>query len=605
MAGVPDVILEDGSDQHWSTGELPRLQSQGSLRLRSGLASQASLKGFEAAALLRQGSMKVNVALGATDKLDSMEATARRSAIRARLEDLDANHDGIVDKEDLVSFIDQTISTEQRLRTVTWVATAAVVALVVFAGATFGLTYAVVDMAKDAQPALGAWADRSSMEPLRTAHGGFMELNFTRSPIPQRAVVPGAKAAEDPADIDFAAAAARGLRAAESAGGEAHELLQGVDFDDRAAVRALLQSGGPPLGTVARANAETACRWLTEGNINIPLKVVDAFGAHYPAGGATVAEAKGCRDLARAPRSKAAIAGTLVYHKITYVITCKKGASRCSIRYAKHSGPTAGMPKKNGRRLQADETGAVNGECPPVEVGGALQPVDRLSDGSCPNCFPAGATATLRDGSARALSALAVGDQVQVVEDDGSLSWSTVYLFPHFEATGAHTFLRVSTAANASITLSADHYLYTAPAAGADFAERTAVPAAEVRPGALLWRRTERGRLALELVTGVQPVSAEGLVNPFTLRGNIIVDGVAASVYNTAMGGEARMHAFTGMGRALWRRAPALLRWAHATRAAQPLSLAIGRFFAKNLQPAMPGNPALHWAAVRLSSFSA
>jgi len=162
----------------------------------------------------------VNVALGATDKLDSMEGTARRSAIRARLEDLDANHDGIVDKEDLVSissidsdaplqhyractgsdrasacwlvarnvwracilypttsvpavvsigvlhslcritrraqvsFIDQTISTEQRLRTVTWVATAAVVALVVFAGATFGLTYAVVDMAKDAQPAV-------------------------------------------------------------------------------------------------------------------------------------------------------------------------------------------------------------------------------------------------------------------------------------------------------------------------------------------------------------------------------------------------------------------------------------------------------------------
>lgn len=49
-----------------------------------------------------------------------------------------------------------------------------------------------------------------------------------------------------------------------------------------------------------------------------------------------------------------------------------------------------------------------------MEVGGALQPVDRLSDGSCPNCFPAGAAATLHDGSTRALSALAVGDQVQV-----------------------------------------------------------------------------------------------------------------------------------------------------------------------------------------------
>lgn len=33
-----------------------------------------------------------------------------------------------------------------------------------------------------------------------------------------------------------------------------------------------------------------------------------------------VAEAKGCRDLRKAPRSKAAISGTLVYHKITYVV---------------------------------------------------------------------------------------------------------------------------------------------------------------------------------------------------------------------------------------------------------------------------------------------
>jgi len=52
--------------------------------------------------------------------------------------------------------------------------------------------------------------------------------------------------------------------------------------------------------------------------------------------------------------------------------------------------------------------------CPPVEIGGALQPVDRLSDGSCPNCFPAGATATLRDGSTKVLSGLVVGDEVQV-----------------------------------------------------------------------------------------------------------------------------------------------------------------------------------------------
>jgi hypothetical protein len=59
-----------------------------------------------------------------------------------------------------------------------------------------------------------------------------------------------------------------------------------------------------------------------------------------------------------------------------------------------------------------------------------------------------------------------------------------------------------------------------------------------------------------------------------------VVDGVAASVYNTALGGEAQMHAFMVLGRALWRRAPWLLHAVHHARLAQPLSLAIGRLVA-------------------------
>ena len=50
-----------------------------------------------------------------------------------------------------------------------------------------------------------------------------------------------------------------------------------------------------------------------------------------------------------------------------------------------------------------------------MEIAGALQPVPKLSDGTCPNCFPAGALATLSDGTSRPLSQLAVGDRVQVM----------------------------------------------------------------------------------------------------------------------------------------------------------------------------------------------
>jgi hypothetical protein len=69
------------------------------------------------------------------------------------------------------------------------------------------------------------------------------------------------------------------------------------------------------------------------------------------------------------------------------------------------------------------------------------------------------------------------------------------------------------------ITLSADHYLLVARHKGAAFSQRSAVPAADVTPGMLLWRRTESGSMAVEAVTSVRPVSASGLVNPFTLRG--------------------------------------------------------------------------------------
>lgn len=71
-------------------------------------------------------------------------------------------------------------------------------------------------------------------------------------------------------------------------------------------------------------------------------------------------------------------------------------------------------------------------ECPPVEVAGALQPVPKLSDGTCPNCFPATATATLPDGSSRPLSQLAVGDRVQVPELQSFPVSCQLFLFHSF-----------------------------------------------------------------------------------------------------------------------------------------------------------------------------
>lgn len=564
------AVHDADEEMQWGSPEgLPRmnpLQSQGSLRLRS----QASLKGYEASALLRSPSFKVN---NPTASVDPVQTNGLRKAIRSRLQDLDANSDGVIETEELVTFIEDVISTENRLKHLKWIAYGLLAFTAIFMAATFGLTYMVADMHKDSSAVAGAWVDRSSGMVLRTAQGGYLELDFTRAP----SSIPGA-VSDDP----------------ESAHSTAHNAAA-----ERAVVpgRTLLQASGPPAGTISRVDAESGCRWLTEGNININLKVIDAYGSKYPGGGATVAEAKGCRDLANAPKSKAAISGTIVYHKTVYTISCKAGAARCSIRYKDPPGDSG-----KGRRLSAASAGG--GGCVPVEVGGVMLPVERGSDGECPACFPAAATALRRDGRRVPVGELAVGDSVQVVEEDGSLGWSQVYLFPHFIQQGGFSFVRLTTAAGSLITLSADHYAYVSPSAEAPFSQRRAVAAGDVARGDLLWAASGGGgAMTVQPVADVTSVVAQGLVNPFTMRGNIVVDGVAASVYNTAMGGEGRMHAFTAAGRALWRRAPSLLRAAHSLHAAQPISLAIGRFFAKNLKPSAAGSsPATHWLAARLAA---
>ena len=122
----------------------------------------------------------------------------------------------------------------------------------------------------------------------------FLQRCPRRTPIPQRAHIPGAADADATAaagldavtDAATAAATGRRLQAAgELADGWAGSFadLAGVDFDSPAAVRALLQSGGPPLGTVARANAETACRWLTEGaRLGCFRTILSALTSHGP-----------------------------------------------------------------------------------------------------------------------------------------------------------------------------------------------------------------------------------------------------------------------------------------------------------------------------------
>jgi hypothetical protein len=195
-------------------------------------------------------------------------------------------------------------------------------------------------------------------------------------------------------------------------------------------------------------------------------------------------------------------------------------------------------------------------------------------------CFPADSLVTLASGERRRLRDLAVGDApLAVAAGSGALVHSAVYVFPHFVTTGLFPFKRLSTAAGANITATPDHYMLVGRGAGA-WTRRAAVPARDVRVGDVLWVAAGAGARAALLpspVVGVADVMEEGIVNPLTLAGTIVVDGVAASVYNDMLGSNVRMHAFCVWGRALWRAAPSALKALHRAGWAPALAMGAGR----------------------------
>jgi hypothetical protein len=129
---------------------------------------------------------------------------------------------------------------------------------------------------------------------------------------------------------------------------------------------------------------------------------------------------------------------------------------------------------------------------------------------------------------------LTVGDALLAVDAAGALVYSEPWVFGHFVTSGLFPFKRLFAASGANITASPDHYMLVGRGAGAgEWARRAAVPARDVRVGDVLWVTAGTGagaKLEPSPVVGVADVMEEGIVNPLTLTGTVVVDGVAASV---------------------------------------------------------------------------
>lgn len=157
----------------------------------------------------------------------------------------------------------------------------------------------------------------------------------------------------------------------------------------------------------------------------------------------------------------------------------------------------------------------VNGE-PTVEAAHASP--DDSHEGEESACFPAAARVTLRNGSVVRMDQLSTGDQVHV----GAGYYTRVFGFTHADRDAVSAFVRLSTADGVSVSMSRGHYVY---------ANGVTVAAEKVRVGDIL----TMGGGEDGLVAEVGKEMGRGLYNPQTLDGNIVVDGVKATTYTTAV----------------------------------------------------------------------
>lgn len=203
----------------------------------------------------------------------------------------------------------------------------------------------------------------------------------------------------------------------------------------------------------------------------------------------------------------------------------KKAVAEVAARPAAEGTATDASPEAD-----TDAPGAIGGAVPATTTGAVADDDEGSDVTSSPDsdedeedddavCFPSSATVRLADGTHMPMHMLAAGHAVHASESGAT---SPVFLFTHKVADHKlRTFVKVTTASGHSITLTPSHYLY---------ANSRLTTAAAVKIGDKL--RTVAGPSA---VTDVTTTRTTGLYAPHTVHGDLVVDGIVASGYSSAL----------------------------------------------------------------------
>lgn len=135
-----------------------------------------------------------------------------------------------------------------------------------------------------------------------------------------------------------------------------------------------------------------------------------------------------------------------------------------------------------------------------------------------PICFPASASVIMEDGTRKSMEELQLGDRVMVAPG----LYSDVFMFTHKLSDVVHEFVDLSTVSGAKISLTKGHYMYLNGVL-------TAASNAKVGDS------VELGDGSIDDVVSVELSTRRGLFNPQTVHGDVVVDGIRASTYTTAV----------------------------------------------------------------------
>jgi hypothetical protein len=146
-------------------------------------------------------------------------------------------------------------------------------------------------------------------------------------------------------------------------------------------------------------------------------------------------------------------------------------------------------------------------------------------------CFPGSAMVRTASGAMTRMRDLAIGDRVEVVREDGTIGFDEIYLFTHKQIEVEASFVELWLASGQRVSATARHFIPVG-APHTSWSNHELLAAEDVQPGHRMWIRNAAGMLESTEVIAVNRCRDDGLFNPLTISGTIVVDGVVASAHS-------------------------------------------------------------------------